>query len=110
MLGQDEIERLLAIGAEQRKAALAAQLATLSAQEGHAKEAVKLNTTAQRILAPKRGRGLATLRGSCFSNVRAPVDLAEVADALRINPLTGKMVFFSFLRCFFSGFFFRVFF
>ena len=78
--------------AEQRKAALAKQLAAISASEGHAKEAAKLNVTAQRILAPKRGRGLATLRASCLSNVRAPVDLAEVADAMRVSPLTGEII------------------
>lgn len=75
--------------AEQRKAALAQDLAVLAASEGGAKEAAKLNAAAQRILAPERGRGLATLSASCFSNVRAPVDLAEVADAMRISPLTG---------------------
>lgn len=83
--------------AEQRKAALATQLASISAADGHAKEARALNVTAQRLLAPKRGRGLATLRASCFSNVRAPVDFAELADALRINPLTGKTFFYIFL-------------
>ena len=76
--------------AEQRKAALAKQLSAISASEGLTKEAAKLNKTAARLLAPKRGRGLATLRASCFSHVRAPVDLAEVADAMRVSPLTGE--------------------
>lgn len=86
--------------AEQRKAALASQFAFLSAAEGNAKAAAKYNATAKRILAPKRGRGLATLRASCFSNVRAPVDFAEVADAMRISPLTGARACWDFSRFF----------
>ena len=91
--------------AEQRKAALATDLAALSASAGKAKWAYKYNTTAKRILAPKRGRGLATLTGGCFSNVRAPVDFAEVADAMRVSPLTGESSF-GFFECFFEFFHF----
>lgn len=74
-----------------RKSALASDLGGIAASEGHVKSAQALGAVSRAISAPRRGRGLATLRGGCFSNVRLPVDLAEVADALRVSPLTGDL-------------------